>query len=152
MYWWVRQALCCRCVALGHVQLFATLWTVALQAPPSMEFFRQEYWGRLSCPTPGDLSDPGIKPRLLCFLQRQVGSFPGPPGKPQVVPRYVKKDSVFALSTPQTTAWNEITPIWQLRLSTSANCWTRVATVSPVLNQKFTWNIKSQGGFLSLAF
>ena len=30
--------------SLSHVRLFATLWTVAHQAPPSMEFSRQEYW------------------------------------------------------------------------------------------------------------
>ena len=32
---------------LSRVQLFATLWTVALQAPLSMGFFRQEYWSGL---------------------------------------------------------------------------------------------------------
>ena len=41
--------------------LFATLWTVALQTPLSMEFFRQEYWSGLPCPLPGDLLDPGIE-------------------------------------------------------------------------------------------
>ena len=30
--------------SLSHVQLFATPWTVGYQAPPSMEFSRQEYW------------------------------------------------------------------------------------------------------------
>ena len=39
---------------------FATPWTVALQAPLSMEFFRQEYWSGLSFPSPGDLPDPGM--------------------------------------------------------------------------------------------
>ena len=43
------------------VQLFATLWTVARQAPLSMGFSRQEYWSGLPCPPPGDLSDPEIK-------------------------------------------------------------------------------------------
>ena len=38
-----------------------TLWTVAIQAPLSMEFFRQEYWSGLPCPPPGDLPDPGVK-------------------------------------------------------------------------------------------
>ena len=33
--------------SLSHVQLFATPWTVAYQAPPSMEFSRQEYWSAL---------------------------------------------------------------------------------------------------------
>ena len=44
---------------------FVTPWTVAYQAPLSMEFFRQECWSGLSCPTPGDLPDPGIKPASL---------------------------------------------------------------------------------------
>ena len=44
---------------LSHVRLFATLWTVALQAPLSMEFSRQESWGGFPC-SPPDLPDPGI--------------------------------------------------------------------------------------------
>ena len=48
--------------ALSHVRLFATPWTVAYQAPPSMEFSRQEYWSGLPFPSPGDLPDPGVKP------------------------------------------------------------------------------------------
>ena len=43
----------------------ATLWTLARQAPLSMEFSRQEYWSGLPCPPPGDLPNPGIKPRSL---------------------------------------------------------------------------------------
>ena len=35
----------------------------SLQASPSMGFSRQEYWSGLSFPSPGDLPDPGIKPR-----------------------------------------------------------------------------------------
>ena len=48
--------------SLSRVQLFATPWTVAHQAPPSMEFSRQEYWSGLPFPSPGDLPDPGIEP------------------------------------------------------------------------------------------
>ena len=40
-----------------------TLWTVAHQAPLSMEFSRQEYWSRLPFLSPGDLPDQGIEPR-----------------------------------------------------------------------------------------
>ena len=47
----------------SHVQLLATLWTVANQASLSMGFFRQEYWSGLPCPPLGDLPSPGIKPR-----------------------------------------------------------------------------------------
>ena len=41
---------------------FATPWTVAHQAPLSMEFSRQEDWRGLSFPSPGDLSNPGTEP------------------------------------------------------------------------------------------
>ena len=49
----------------SHVWLFATLWTIAHQAPLSMGFSRQEYWSGLSCSPPGDLPNPGIKPASL---------------------------------------------------------------------------------------
>ena len=48
---------------LSPVRLFATLWTVAHQAPQSMRFSRQEYWSGLPFPSPADLSNPGIEPR-----------------------------------------------------------------------------------------
>ena len=40
-----------------------TLWTIDYQGPLSMGFVRQEYWSGLPFPSPGDLPDPGIKPR-----------------------------------------------------------------------------------------
>ena len=46
---------------LGCVQLFATPWTVALQAPLSMGFSRQEFWNGLLFPTPVDLPHPGVE-------------------------------------------------------------------------------------------
>ena len=49
--------------SLSRVRLFATPWTVAHQATPSMGFSRQEYWSGLPFPSPGDLPDPGIEPR-----------------------------------------------------------------------------------------
>ena len=49
--------------SLSRAQLFATPWTVAYQDPPSMGFSRQEYWGGLPFPSPGDLPNPGIEPR-----------------------------------------------------------------------------------------
>ena len=47
------------------IQLFATLWTVACQAPLSMAFSRQEYWSGLPFPSPEDLPDPGVEPTSL---------------------------------------------------------------------------------------
>ena len=49
--------------SLSRVRLFATLWTVASQDPPSMEFSRQEYWRGLPFPSLGDLPDPGTELR-----------------------------------------------------------------------------------------
>ena len=48
---------------LSRVQLFATPWTVAHQAPPSMGFSRQEYWSGLPFPSPGDHPNPGTELR-----------------------------------------------------------------------------------------
>ena len=50
---------------LSHVQLFATMYTVAHQAPLSIEFSRQERQSGLSCPPPGDLPHPRIQPVSL---------------------------------------------------------------------------------------
>ena len=46
----------------SRVQLFVTLWTIACQAPLSMEFSRKEYQSGLPFPTPGYLPDSGIEP------------------------------------------------------------------------------------------
>ena len=48
-----------------HVRLFATLWSIACQAPLSMGFSRQEQWSGSLCPPLGDLPDPRIRPCLL---------------------------------------------------------------------------------------
>ena len=57
----------CVCVCLGvgglsRIQLFATPWTVAHQAPLSMGFSRQGYWSGLPFPPPWDLPDPELQP------------------------------------------------------------------------------------------
>ena len=74
----VPTCLCAQ--SLSRVQLFVTPWTVAQQAPLSMELSRQEYWSGLPFPSPGDLLDPGIEPGSPTS---QADSLPsGPPGKP----------------------------------------------------------------------
>ena len=61
--------------SLSRVRLFAVPWTVAYQAPPSMEFSRLEYWSGLPFPSPG------IEPRSPAF---QADGLPSePPGKPK---------------------------------------------------------------------
>ena len=54
---------------LSRVQLFGSPWTVAYQAPPSMEFSRQEYWSGLPFPSPGDLPNPRVEPRSPALQQ-----------------------------------------------------------------------------------
>ena len=74
MYHWDTQQLgwsskhdvhVCMLSHFSHVWLFVTLWTVACQAPLSMEFPRQEDWSGLPCAPPGDLRDPEIEPESL---------------------------------------------------------------------------------------
>ena len=67
----------CVLIHFSRVRLFVTPWTVALQAPLSMGFSRQDYWSGLPCPPPGDLP-PGIEPA------HTAGGFfiIEPPGKP----------------------------------------------------------------------
>ena len=57
----------------SHVRLFATLWTIARQAPLSMGFSRKEYWSGLTFPSLGDLLDPEIKPKSPAW---QAGFLP----------------------------------------------------------------------------
>ena len=68
--------------ALSHVQLSMAPWTVTYQAPPSMEFSRQDYWSGLPFPTPGVLPNPGIEPSspTLQVDPLQIE----PPGKPTI--------------------------------------------------------------------
>ena len=61
---------------LSRVQLFATTWTVAHQAPLSMGFSKQEYWSGLPFPSPGDLPDPGMEPRSPSFQAESLPSEP----------------------------------------------------------------------------
>jgi len=61
---------------------FATPWTVARQAPLSVEFSRQEYWSGFPFPSPGDLPNPGIKARYSALQADSL--LAEPPGKPIV--------------------------------------------------------------------
>ena len=63
---------------------FVTLWTIALQAPLSMGFFRQEYWSGLPFPSPGDLPDARIEPRSPALQAEALTS--EPPGQTTAIP------------------------------------------------------------------
>ena len=99
---WVDYSVWCRFILgkkyscevklLSHVRLFATPWTVAYQAPLSMEFSRQEHWSGLPFPSPGDLPHPGIEPGSPAL---QADALPSePPGKP------IKDDNCQYKDTP----------------------------------------------------
>ena len=89
-----------RAQSLSPVQLFVTPWTVAHQAPLSMGFLRQEYWGGLPFPSPRDPLNPEIKvPTSTGSSKRQDSS---------------KKTSISALLTMAKllTVW--ITKLWKI--------------------------------------
>ena len=65
----------------SRVRLCATPWTVAHQAPLSMKFSRQEYWGGQPFFPPGDLPAPGIEPRSSTLQADSLLSEPS--GKPK---------------------------------------------------------------------
>ena len=78
-------------------------WPVAHQAPPSMGFSRQEYWNGLPFPSPGDLPDPGIKPRSPTLQADALTS--APPGKP------------YMIANPKLSLHpSHLTPPWQPRV------------------------------------
>ena len=59
-----------------------TPWTIARQAPPSMEFSRHEYWSELPCLPPRDLPNSGIEPGSSALqvdsLQAELPGNPSP--------------------------------------------------------------------------
>ena len=61
---------------LSFVQLFATPWTVARQAPLAMAFSRQEDWSGLSFPTQAIFLTQELNPHLLHLLNGQADSLP----------------------------------------------------------------------------
>ena len=65
----------CRLSRFSHVHLFAMPFTVASQAPLSMELPSQQYWSRLPCPSPGGLPNLGIKPASLMSSTLADGFF-----------------------------------------------------------------------------
>ena len=85
-------------VLIAKLCLTATAWTVACQAPLSMEFSRQEYWSGLPFPLPEDLPDPGIEPVSPAlaegFFTTEV------PGKPSRV--------YIALQTQPQVYWKDL--------------------------------------------
>ena len=71
-----ENLLCMHAKLLSHVPLFATPWTLALGAPLSIGFPRQEYWIELPFPPPEDLPDTGFEPASPVSPAWQVDSLP----------------------------------------------------------------------------
>ena len=92
----------CACV-LNCVWLFVTPWTVACQAPLSMEFSRQQYWSGLPFPSPGELPNPEIEsasPALVggFFTTMPTGKPIGKNGQAEIYP---PTPQTLALSPPR---------------------------------------------------
>ena len=76
----LAQQDCC-CLVTKSCPTLAIPRAIALQAPLSVGFPRQEYWSGLLFPSPGDLPDPGTEPQSPELAN---GFFPTePPGKPK---------------------------------------------------------------------
>ena len=78
----IPRSWLCVCLVSQSCLTLCNPMTVALQAPVSWGFSRQEYQSGLPCPTLGDIRNPGIEPRSS---ELQVNSLPFEPGKPQIM-------------------------------------------------------------------
>ena len=107
-------------------------WTVARQAPLSMEFSRQEYWNGLPLPPPGDLSNPGIEPLFLASSALQVDSLPlGHYGSPAII--MLRRQSLsltWAAAASRGCYLTRSAPSLGVCLMTSCQCSVTVITVS----------------------
>ena len=105
---------------LSCVQLFVTLWALALQASLSMEFSWQVYWSGLPFPSPGNLPNPGIK---STSPERQTDSLlSDPPGEPFLKVDYRLK---IALCMCQSQ-------IFTTKLSVLLNAWLSAVSAIPI--------------------
>ena len=80
---WFKTHACLCAHSPSHVQLFATPWTIACQAPLSMGFSRQDTGVGCHAPLQGIFLNQGWNPRLLCLLCWQAGSLQGSPQRKQ---------------------------------------------------------------------
>ena len=92
----------CLCSHLVMSDSFVTSWTVAHQAPLSMEFSRQEYWSGLPSSPLGHLPNPRMKPVSPASPALSGGLFPTePPGKPPAHVVHLKLDVLL----PKWSTW-----------------------------------------------
>ena len=133
-----RHVKWCRCAGkqycmLSCVWFFATVWTVAPQAPLSIGFSRQEYWSGLPFLPLGDLPIPGIEPVSPASPALQVESLllnhQGSPKNRIVVPRKVQHRIIMWSSNftsryiPQRTESRDCTTVFIVTLFTVVKRW-----------------------------
>ena len=108
----------CVCVRVLWAQLlslvgfFVASWTVAHQAPLSMEFSRQEYWSGLPFSSPGDLPSPGVKPSQVSYVScigRRI-LYPCPTWEAHVLCLLSSEDSPCPLECYAMTETSDLTP------------------------------------------
>ena len=103
----------CVLSCFSHVWLFATLWSVARQAPLPSGFSWQEYWGGLLCPPPRHLPNLGIKPTYPVAPTLQADSLPlSHRGKPSTILELcdikMNKTNVLPAHTKHTSQWPQL--------------------------------------------
>ena len=72
----------CVCVSRSVVSDSVTQWIIALQAPLSMGFSKEEYWSGLPFPFLGGLLNPGMEPRSPAL---QADSLPSEPPEKSIL-------------------------------------------------------------------
>ena len=123
-----KEGHACACVlsCFSHVRLFATPWTVAGQVPLSIGFSGKEYWSGLSCPPPGDLPDPEIKPVSPASLADSLPTeSPRKPNEGHAFSHELSLRSVRALCFCKTTFYVRV--MGQNRVNSKA-LWARQVT------------------------
>ena len=131
---------------LSCVRLFAIPWTVAPQVPLFMGFSRQEYWSRLSFPSPRDLPNPGIE--LGCPALQVDSLLSEAPEKPSL--------NLVIFRSPYSDIWASLVAQRLKRLPAMRETWVRslgwedlvekeMATHSSILAWRIPW-VEEPGG------
>ena len=111
-----------------------TPWTVAHQAPLSMEFSRQEYWSGLPFPSPEDLPDPGIGPGFPALEANCLSS--ELPGKPQFITGF--QEICFQVPSGVSGPWTAYSTAFQ----SSFTSWNlKTSELCPYEYYLFCWNL-----------
>ena len=129
----------------GHSLLsssFASPRAVVRQAPPSMDFSRQEYWSGLSCPPAGDPPNPGIKPASPALAGGRYTT--EPPAKPSKLRGRLWKAVPLwhSLRGPSVPTWGSPPPHTHggsRQLGSSCQCWNRGREGIPAASALQTW-------------